>query len=84
MRDYMTNVLNRLSYADKCITIYDQLNPYYAKYYRREEVVELMQSAPFLVEVYSRHGYGWSAIATKPEESEPVSAEVSHAGGIQP
>lgn len=69
MRDYMLNVLDHLSYADRCITIYDQLNPHYAKYYRRAEVVELMQSAPFVVDVHSRHGYGWTAIAIKPEES---------------
>jgi len=84
MRDYMLNVLDRLSYADKRVTIYDQLNPHYAKYYSREEVVELMQSAPFLVDVHSRHGYGWTAFATKPEESKLVSVKMSHSGGAQP
>lgn len=49
------------------LTIYDQLNPAWAKYYRREEVQLLLTSAGFVnVRLHHRHGYSWTAIGTKP------------------
>lgn len=51
---------------DRVVTIYDQLNPHYAKYYKREEAWALMASMPFEVAIRHRHGYGWTVIGTKP------------------
>lgn len=67
MRDYMRNVLARFPRSVRKLTIYDQLNPAYAKYYSREEAESLLKSAGF-TDVLSchRHGYSWSVIGTKP------------------
>lgn len=67
MRSYMRNVLARFPRAVRKLTIYDQLNPAYAKYYSREEAESLLRSAGF-IEVASRHrhGYSWSVIGRKP------------------
>lgn len=67
MRKYMRNVLARFPRSVRGLAIYDQLNPAYAKYYRREEAEELLKRAGFGdVSVYHRHGYSWTVIGTKP------------------
>lgn len=67
MRDYMRNHLGRLSTQQIVLTIYDQLNPTHAKYYRKDEVFELLATAGFKdIELYHRHGYSWTAIGVKP------------------
>jgi len=65
MADYMKNVIRPQTMKDRAVTIYDQLNPHYAKYYRRDEALALMRSAPFDVEIFHRHGYGWTVVGTK-------------------
>lgn len=48
------------------MTIYDQLNPAYARYYRKEEIVKLMEIGGFKdISLYYRHGYSWTAVETK-------------------
>jgi hypothetical protein len=49
------------------LTIYDQLNPAYAKYYTRSEAEALLVEAGFVdVKLYHRHGYSWTAVGTRP------------------
>ena len=68
MRDYMRNTLSRVSREKRKLTIYDQLNPTYAKYYRRSEVQELLERAGFIdVQLYHRRGYSWTAVGVRPE-----------------
>ena len=51
--------------------IFDQMKPAYAKYYRREEAMQLVRSAGFEnVRVHHRHGYSWTVLGTKPGASE--------------
>ena len=67
MRDYMRNTLARVSRDKRKLTIYDQLNPTYAKYYREGEVRELLERAGFEeVRLHHRRGYSWSAVGTRP------------------
>jgi hypothetical protein len=67
LRDYLLDTFSKLSRRERRLTIYDQLNPTYAKYYRREEVVELLERAGFAdVVLHHRRGYSWTARATKP------------------
>jgi len=67
MRAYARNVLARLPRKIRGLTIYDQLNPAYAKYYRREEAEALLLRAGFTdVRTYHRHGYSWTATGSKP------------------
>lgn len=67
MRTYMTNVLGRFSWHKRYLTIYDQLNPAYAKYYTRDEAEALLSKAGLLdVRSHHRHGYSWTVVGTKP------------------
>ena len=68
LRRYAREVLARFDRRTRYLTIFDQLNPGYAKYYRREEAVALARDAGFAnVRVHHRHGYSWSVIGEKPE-----------------
>ncbi|MFQ5417403.1 MAG: class I SAM-dependent methyltransferase [Myxococcota bacterium] len=67
MRDYMRHTLRQVSPAIRRLTIYDQLNPTYARYYRGEELRSLLEEAGFRdVRLYHRRGYSWSATGEKP------------------
>jgi SAM-dependent methyltransferase len=68
MHDYMRNTLARVSRDKRKLTIYDQLNPTYAKYYRAGELRALLERAGFEdVRLHHRRGYSWSAAGTRPE-----------------
>jgi SAM-dependent methyltransferase len=67
MRDYMRNTLARVSRDKRKLTIYDQLNPTYARYYREDELRALLEGAGFEeVRLHHRRGYSWSAVGTRP------------------
>jgi SAM-dependent methyltransferase len=64
---YMRSVVRRLTWDKRYLNIYDQLNPAYARYYRREEAIELLISAGFTdVQVHHRHGYSWAVTGLRP------------------
>jgi SAM-dependent methyltransferase len=66
MRAYMRNHIGRLDGKARRLTIYDQLNPTWAKYYRREEAESLLRDAGFRdVASHHRHGYSWTVVGTK-------------------
>jgi len=67
MRDYMRNTLARVSRDKRRLTIYDQLNPTYARYYREDELRALLEAAGFEdVALHHRRGYSWTAVGTRP------------------
>lgn len=67
MHRYMRSVLARFSWPVRKITIYDQLNPAYAKYYNQGEAIELLAKGGFSdVAAWHRHGYSWTVVGTKP------------------
>jgi SAM-dependent methyltransferase len=67
MRDYMRNTLSRVSREHRKLTIYDQLNPTYAKYYRCDELKGMLEGAGFRdVRLHHRRGYSWTAVAERP------------------
>lgn len=67
MGAYMREHLGKLGTENRRLTIFDQLNPSYAKYYRRDEAQALFAAAGFTdIRLYNRHGYSWSIIGTKP------------------
>lgn len=69
MRDYIANHLGKMSRDKRYLTIYDQLNPTYAKYYTRDEALDLLRRAGFAdVQVHHRHGYSWTIIGTRPQD----------------
>jgi SAM-dependent methyltransferase len=69
MRSYMRGVLAHFTREVRRLTIYDQLNPAYAKYYTRAEAEALLSDGGFSdVQLYHRHGYGWTVSGVKAAE----------------
>jgi len=67
MANYFRRVFMQMPADVRRLIIYDQLNPAWAKYYRREEVEQLLADAGFSdIRLHHRHGYSWTAIGTKP------------------
>jgi SAM-dependent methyltransferase len=66
LKDYLENVLFRMSPEKRRLVIYDQLNPAYAKYYTREEAIDLLAKQGFRnVRVASRRGYSWTVVGER-------------------
>jgi SAM-dependent methyltransferase len=67
MRGYLTEVLGRFPSKTRLMVIYDQLNPAYAKYYRKDEATSLLAEAGFVeIALYHRHDYSWSVTGVRP------------------
>ena len=78
LRRYVTEILARFSPSKRYLVIYDQLKPAYAKYYKNSEVKKLLQDAGFEdIKLYHRHGYSWTAIATKGPNTTSVQRNAS-------
>jgi SAM-dependent methyltransferase len=68
MRSYMREVLAKFPKRARRLTIYDQLNPAYARYYSRQEARALLADEGFVdVRLHHRHGYSWTVIGRRPE-----------------
>ncbi len=66
MRGYMRDFLAKLSPRQLVATIFDQLNPAYARYYTRDEAHDLLENAGFRdVLLEHRHGYSWTVCGTR-------------------
>jgi SAM-dependent methyltransferase len=66
MRSYMRGHIAKLSWNKRFLTIFDQLNPAYAKYYTREEAHRLLAEQGFRdVTLHHRHGYSWTVCGRK-------------------
>lgn len=67
MRGYMRRVIGQYEWRHMCLTVFDQLNPGYAKYYTRAEAESLLTRQGFVdLRVYHRHGYSWTVVGRKP------------------
>jgi SAM-dependent methyltransferase len=68
LAEYMNVVAANLDRDKRYLTIYDQLNPAYARYYRGPEARDLFERCGFEdVRLHHRHGYSWTVVGTKPE-----------------
>ncbi len=66
LKDYLENVLFRMSPDKRRLVIYDQLNPAYAKYYTRDEAIALLEREGFRnVRAAARRGYSWTVVGEK-------------------
>jgi len=64
--EYLNEVYKKLSPQKRRLVIYDQLNPTYAKYYKKEELIKLFERAGLVnIRTHNRHGYSWSILAEK-------------------
>jgi SAM-dependent methyltransferase len=67
LKGYMSEFVDRVDDYTVKHVIYDQLDPHYAKYYRRQEAVNLVEKAGFRdVQLYHRESYSWTVLAIKP------------------
>jgi SAM-dependent methyltransferase len=67
LRGYMQEVIARLPWDKRCLVVYDQLNPTYAKYYTRPGAEQLLAGVGFVdVRSHHRHGYSWAVVGRKP------------------
>jgi SAM-dependent methyltransferase len=63
---YMRGYLAKVAPDKRRLIIFDQLNPAYAKYYSRGEVIALFEQAGFTdIVTHHRHGYSWTVAGTK-------------------
>lgn len=68
MRDYFLDVVAKLSPASRRLTIYDQLNPSYVRYYSRHEAETLLGGEFENIRLYHHRETTWTIIGTKPGE----------------
>jgi len=67
LREYLLSIFDKMSPEKRRLIIYDQLNPAYAKYYKRSEAENLLLNGGFKnIRIHHRHGYSWTVIGTKP------------------
>lgn len=66
LKEYMLNGFQKLSWEKRNYVIFDQLNPSYAKYYKRSEVESLMNNAGFSIsDIIHTDSYSWTVFAKK-------------------
>jgi len=64
MADYMRRYFSKLDFYSRKLVVYDQLNPKYAKYYRKEDLETLLKCSGFYdVKLHHHLGYSWSVTA---------------------
>ncbi|MFN5534486.1 MAG: class I SAM-dependent methyltransferase, partial [Planctomyces sp.] len=63
---YFRGHVSKLSNRQLVMTVFDQLNPAYAKYYTKAEAIDLLRSAGFSnIEIHHRHGYSWTIVGER-------------------
>lgn len=66
LSNYLRHVYGRCSRLEKKYIIFDQLNPAYAKYYKLEELRDLLWKFDFKeTSFHHRHGYSWTVVCKK-------------------
>ena len=66
MRSYLIKVFGKCSFKHRKYIIFDQLNPAYAKYYNKDELISELKAANFKIEkFYHRHNYSWTVVCAK-------------------
>ena len=66
LSDYAANVFLRFGAAERKVVILDQLNPEWARYYRRHEVEQLLADSGFSqIQSYHRRNYSWTVTGQK-------------------
>lgn len=75
LSEYCRRVLSRLTPAHIRLTIFDQLNPTWARYYRRHEIDRAVAEAGFEdVQTAAKHGYSWLVSARRPRKPREAGA----------
>lgn len=71
LHGYSRKVLAHLTPEKRKLTIYDQLNPSYVKFYTRDEARDLFERCGFVdVQLHDRNGYSWTIVGRRPAEGK--------------
>ena len=63
LRNYWLKVFNKCGWKKRNDMIFDQLNPAYAKYYKKKEIEKELLDAGFInLKFHHRHGYSWTVV----------------------
>jgi SAM-dependent methyltransferase len=66
LKKYVLQIFQKMSWKNRRLIIFDQLNPAYAKYYREQEARDLLASNGFKdIVIFHRHGYSWTVMGEK-------------------
>ena len=66
MKNYFNLTFSKMSFKDRIFLIFDQLNPEYAKYYTKKELIDLLEKAGFKeIKIDHKQNYSWSIVGTK-------------------
>lgn len=68
MHDYIKNVFEPCNFEDRKYIIFDQLNPQYAKYYKKQECIDLFKKNGFKdIKIKQFNRYSWTIKGKKIE-----------------
>ncbi len=82
MAEYMRRYYSRLDRYSRKLVIYDQLNPSFAHYYRREELRSLLEECGYRnIRMHHRLKTSWSVIAEYGEGAQPAAAPTRDEAG---
>ena len=63
LKNYWINVFNKYGWEKRKDVIFDQLNPAYAKYYKKDEIEKELIDAGFSnLKIHHRHNYSWTVV----------------------
>ena len=63
LRNYWLKVFNKCGWQKRKDMIFDQLNPAYSKYYKKNEIEKELLDAGFInLKFHHRHGYSWTVV----------------------
>ena len=66
LKEYFQKVFGKCSFEKRNYIIFDQLNPSYAKYYKKKEAFDLFNKAGFKnITITQRYNYSWLVIGKK-------------------
>ena len=66
MAPYINNVFSKCGYTERKYIIFDQLNPKYAKYYSKNECINLFKKIGFKdIELKHHNNYSWVVTGIK-------------------
>ena len=63
LKNYWLKVFNKCGWQKRKDMIFDQLNPAYSKYYKKNEIEKELLDAGFInLKFHHRHGYSWTVV----------------------
>ena len=66
LKGFLLNVFSKCSWKRRKYIIFDQLNPAYAHYYKKEELAYELEKAGFSrLKFYHRYNYSWTVVCNK-------------------